>query len=401
MYDADDDRRSDHRSCRHPACPGRDRLRVRIVFDVTPLSVPPTGIGTWITETASACAADPRAPQVTAFSITGRGETIRLDANLGLDPRVERNARTVRGASYLRAVINRLPVPLLEPLCGRVDAFVGSEWLYPRQRRGVRVAVVHDLIPLRFPQWTTRQTRRLHLAKLRDVRRADVVICNSDATARDVTRLVGVDEARISVAHPGVSDRFRTATSQPPDGLDGRPYVVSVCTLEPRKNLGTLLDAYQEIHRRRRDLALVLVGAGGWGDDGVTRRIASLGLQRDVLLTGYLPASRVAGVVAGARVFCWPALFEGFGMPVCEAQAAGVPVVCSDDPSMDEAAGDACLRVSPRDTRGIAAAIETAADDDGVRDALRRRGLAHTASLTWQRTASVLLDAVAAVAARR
>jgi glycosyltransferase involved in cell wall biosynthesis len=374
---------------------------VRIVVDVTPLSVPPTGIGTYILETVSACARSGRGHEIVALSLAGRKETAALTRHLQLPAAATRRHRTVRGASIVRAALNRLPAATLERLAGACDAFVGSEWLYPRQHRGLRVAIVYDLVPLRFPQWTTRATRRLHLAKLADVCRADVVVCISHATAGDVETLLAVDRDRIRIAQPGVDSRFREAVPAPPAAVGSRPYVASVCTLEPRKNLGGLLDAYALLRARHPELALVLVGGAGWGDDGVTRRVESLGLAGDVVLTGYLPRDAVPGVVSGARAFCWPALFEGFGIPIVEAQAAGVPVVCSDEPSMDEAAGDASLRVPAGEPAAIADALERAVVDDGLRVELGERGRRHAAGFTWERTAASLLDAIETAAVRR
>ena len=316
----------------------------------------------------------------------------------GLPEAIERRHRRVRGAAPLRRLLNSAPLPLLEPLAGRCDAFVDSEWLYPRQRHGVRVAVVHDLIPLRFPEWTTAPTRRMHLRKLDDVRRADAVVTNSAATARDVAERLGIPEQRLHVAHPGVADAFRTAVPASPGPAGGRPYVVAVGTLEPRKNLPALLDAYALVRRDLPELALVLVGGQGWGGDPVAQRAAELGLGDDLVRTGYLPQGALPGVVAGARAFCWPTLFEGFGMPVAEALAAGVPVVCSDDPSLDEAAGDAAWRAPARDPEAIAGAIRRAVVDDAERARRIEAGRAHAATLTWEACATVFVETIEGLA---
>jgi glycosyltransferase involved in cell wall biosynthesis len=373
---------------------------MRIAVDVSPLSVPLTGIGYYIRETTAALAAVAPQHEVVAVALVHPREAARLRERLApLPPAVVRRIRTLPFAPKWRRVANHLPLPTLELLAGRCGAFVGSEWLYPRQRRGVRVAVVHDLIPLRHPEWTTPPTRRMHVRKLADTRRADVVVCNSETTARDVVDLAGVAPARVHVARPGVAARFRDARPATPPPCGGRPYVVSVCTREPRKNLATLLDAFALARREQPDLALLLVGGRGWGRDEVAERVAALGLERDVEIAGYVEEERVPGLVAGARTFCWPALFEGFGMPVTEALAAGVPVVCSDDASLDEAAGDAALRVPARDASALAAALATACADGPERDARIARGRAHTAGLTWEATAGVFVTAIEEAAA--
>jgi glycosyltransferase involved in cell wall biosynthesis len=373
---------------------------MRIAVDVSPLSVPPTGIGYYIRETTAALAAVAPQHEVVAVALVHPREAACLRERLApLPPAVVRLVRTLPFAPKWRRLANHLPLPTLELLAGRCGAFVGSEWLYPRQRRGVRVAVVHDLIPLRHPEWTTAPTRRMHLRKLADTRRADVVVCNSAATARDVVALAGVDPGRVHVAHPGVAARFRDAAPASPPPFGGRPYVVSVCTREPRKNLAALLDAFALLRRELPDLALLLVGGKGWGRDEVLERVAALGLAGDVEVAGYVGEERVPGLVAGARAFCWPALFEGFGMPVAEALAAGVPVVCSDHVSLDEAAGDAALRAPARDPAALAGALRTACAGGPERAARIARGRAHTAGLTWEATAGVFVTAIEEAAA--
>ena len=367
---------------------------MRIVWDVTPLAVPPTGIGRYLREALAAAARLAPDEEWVAVSLAGRGGTRRIDRHLGPLPAVIRRRRlVVPGARVWRTLVNRAPLPLLEPLAGSADVAVGTEWLHPRQRRGLHVSIVHDLIPLRFPEHATSASIRMHAAKLDDVRRSDLVCCNSAATARDVAELLGVRPERLVVARPGVADRFwRAAPAADPPAGD-RPAIVSICTLEPRKNLVGLVEAFARLRRRRPEAALVLVGATGWGGDPVAERTRALGLEPHVVRTGYLSDERVAEVLAGARAFCLPSLFEGFGMPVPEAMAAGVPVVASSHPSLDEAAGEAALRADPQDADALADALESAAFDEALRPRLIAAGRAHAATLTWERCGRAFVDA--------
>ena len=296
---------------------------------------------------------------------------MRLAEHLdGLPPEIERRHRRVRGAAPLRRRLpTARPCPLLEPLAGRCDAFVDSEWLYPRQRHGARVAVVHDLIPLRFPEWTTAPTRRMHLRKLDDVRRADAVVTNSAATARDVAERLGVPEQRLHVAQPGVDDAFRTAVPASPGPAGDRPVPArrrhAGAAQEPAARCSTPTPSCGATCPSSRSCSWAArAGAATPWRSGRARS----GSAADLVRTGYLPQAALPGVVAGARAFCWPTLFEGFGMPVAEALAAGVPVVCSDDPSLDEAAGEAAWRAPGARPRGASPR------------AIRRGGGATTAS---------------------
>jgi glycosyltransferase involved in cell wall biosynthesis len=258
----------------------------------------------------------------------------------------------------------------VERVVGPLDVFHFGDWMYPPQRAGLRSTMVHDLVPLHFPQWVHSRTERMHAAKYRHVARAcDVVIVNSAFTGDDVAATLGVERARIHVAYPGVDVQFRPEG----DALElERPYALTVATLEPRKNLGTLVEAYRLLGPS--ELSLAVVGAGGWGEQ------PSLDAPGVVRL-GYTPHEELPLVYRGASVFVFPSRFEGFGMPLLEAMACGVPCVVSAHPSLDEACGEAALRVDPEEPAAIAAGIREAL---GRRDELVRLGLAHAARFTWR-----------------
>jgi glycosyltransferase involved in cell wall biosynthesis len=269
-------------------------------------------------------------------------------------------------------------LPPLERFLGPLDAFQFSDWMYPPQHAGLRSTVIHDLVPLRFPEWTHARTRRMHGAKYEHAARTcDLVFTNSEYTARDVEETLGVPRERLRVARPGVDARFT------PDGdradLDG-PYLLAVATLEPRKNLGTLVEAYRRLGGER---ALAVVGGAGWGEQP---RLDAAGVRH----LGFVPHEELPRLYRGADAFVFPSRFEGFGIPVLEAMACGVPCVVSAHASLDEAAGDAAIRVDPEDADAIAAGIERALVE---RDELVRRGLEHARRFSWDETGRVMLDA--------
>ena len=256
--------------------------------------------------------------------------------------------------------------------------------MYPPQRSGVRSTMIHDLVPLRFPEWTTRRTRSMHGAKYRNAARTcDVIFTNSRYTADDVRQRLGVSEDRLRVAPPGVDPVFR-ADGERADV--GRPYVLTVATLEPRKNLGTLVEAHRLLSGER---ALAVAGGAGWGEQ------PDLDVP-GVLRLGFVSDERLAALYRGAAAFVFPSRFEGFGIPIVEAMACGVPVVASSHPSMDEACGDAAVRADPESAEELAAAIERAVRE---RDELVRRGLEHARQFTWERVGRTFLDGFAEAAA--
>jgi glycosyltransferase involved in cell wall biosynthesis len=352
---------------------------VRIVDDVSPLSHQRTGVGNYIRGSLLGLAeAAGGNHELVAFAPASRRGRRAIDEALD-GVQVERIVPVLPAAHALRTLWSRAGVPAAERVLGRFDVLHFSDWMYPPQGAGVRSTMVHDLVPLRHPEWVHPRTRRMHGAKYRHAARTcDVVIVNSRFTGDDVEELLGVPRDRVHVAYPGVDEGFT------PEGthveLD-RPYVLTVATLEPRKNLTTLLDAYRRLSEP--DLGLAVAGAGGWGAQpaldvpGVTR-------------LGYTPHEELPGLYRGASVFVYPSRFEGFGMPVLEAMACGVPCVVSSHPSLDEACGDAAVRVDPLDPDAIAGGIERAL---GERDALVRHGREHAARFTWEANGRVHLDA--------
>ncbi len=351
---------------------------MRVVVDVSPLSHPRTGVGNYVRGSLTGMAAvaedDDELVAFAPASPAGRREIDRALARV----EVTRLLPTLPGAHVARTLWSRLGWPPVERFAGRLDAFHFSDWMFPRQRGGVRSTMVHDLVPLHFPQWVHPRTRRMHTAKLDQIASCDVVFTNAEFTANDVAETLRVPRERICVAYPGVEEGFT------PDGDRtnlGRPYVLTVATLEPRKNLQTLVEAYRRL--AGDDVTLVVAGGAGWG------RQPHLDVP-GIVPAGYVPPERLPALYRGAEAFVFPSRFEGFGMSVVEALACGVPCVVSSHPSLDEACGDAAIRVDPESPDAIADGVCRAL---AARDELVPRGLEHARRFTWAHNGRVHLEA--------
>jgi glycosyltransferase involved in cell wall biosynthesis len=349
---------------------------VRILFDVSALSHERTGVGNYVRGSLAGLveAAAGRHEILAWAPASANGARLIREALRGID--VDLRLPILPFAHAWRTAWSRLGRPPAERFVGQFDVFHFGDWMYPPQRSGVRATMIHDLVPLRFPQWAHPRTVRMHAAKYRNAARTcDVLFVNSHYTAQDVTALLGVAPERLRVARPGLENGFV------PEGERadlGRPYALSVATLEPRKNLETLLDAHRLLGN---GLALAVAGAAGWREGTKLE-------GGDVLPLGFVPHERLPALYRGAEVFVYPSRFEGFGMPIVEAMACGIPCVASSHASMDEACGDAAVRADPESPDELAAGIERALAE---RDELVRLGLEHARSFSWRETGEVML----------
>lgn len=359
-------------------CHSRDA--VRVLLDGTPLLGQRSGIGRYTAALLRELATRSDV-EVTITAFTARGQvTLRGAVPSGV---------AVRGgpvpARALRALWRSVDWPCTELLAGGADVLHATNFVLPPSKRARGVVTVHDLAFLDHPEFLNPAQRDLPALVARSVARATIVCTPSDAVAQQVTDRLGVPEGRVMVTPLGV-DRSWSCAVAPTEALRaslGLPprYLLFVGAAQPRKGLDMLLEA----HRGRPDLApLVLAGPAGWGP--------TLTTSSRVHTVGYLDEAHLRCVVAGAMAVVLPSRDEGFGLPVLEAMAAGIPVVCSDLPALREVAGGLATLVPPGDPAALATAL--ASTDDAARDpagAAARR--AHAARYTWQTCAQATVGA--------
>ncbi|MBO9555483.1 glycosyltransferase family 1 protein [Cellulomonas sp.] len=358
--------------------PPTERPTVRAALTVEQLWQPvPGGSGTYVRELVAALAA---AGEVDLVGIAARHDGPPPSGALGVPVRTSPLPRRLLYEAWSTTRRPRRSVPR------DVDVVHATTWAIP-PRTAPLVATVHDLAFLRAPEHFTARGNRFFRRALEIVRdEADVVITPSQITADDcVAQGIGRERLRVVplAAEVPTTTAQDVAALHREHGLTGRPYVLWCGTVEPRKNLPTLLTAFEQV-AARTDLDLVLVGPVGWGSVDLEGPAARLGDRLRVL--GRLTWEQLHAAYAGARAFAFPSTWEGFGLPVLEAMAHGVPVVTSRGTSMAEFSADAALLVDPLDDDALAEALVEAA---GPRhDELAALGRDAAARHTWAATAA-------------
>jgi len=263
------------------------------------------------------------------------------------------------------------------------------------------VVTVHDLAFLAYPEAFHAAKRRYLTAMTRlSVRRARHIIAVSAHTRDDLVHHFGVRPERITVIPNAADERYRPADS--PEGItrfkaaNNLPdrFVLFVGTLEPRKNLRRLIEAFALLSGDDPDVKLVIVGASGWLTSDLAPLVQTRGLSNHIIFAGYVPDDDLPRWYQAATVFCYPSLYEGFGLPVLEAMGCGTPVVTSRTSSLPKVAGDAALLVDPPDVRGLANALQSVLADDARRRAMSEAGIARSHAYSWERTATATLNVI-------
>lgn len=272
--------------------------------------------------------------------------------------------------------------------------FHATEHLLLPLRSIPTVLTVHDLIFRHLPEHHKPLNRwYLNLTLPLYCRRASHIIAVSDCTRRDLAAAYGLPPEKITVIHEAADPRFRP---QPPDLVDDvrtrydlpDRYLLFVSTIEPRKNLIRLLEAFEIVHAEGLTDGLVIVGKRGWLYGDFFARLEMSPVRDAVLLPGYVPDEDLPAIYTGAQAFVLPSLYEGFGLPALEAMACGAPVACSNVSSLPEVAGNAALFFDPHDVSATVNVLRRLLGDAELREALRQRGLERAATFSWNRVAA-------------
>ena len=346
---------------------------MRVGYDAAPLLDEPTGVGRYAGELARA--------------LTASGVEIVEFAVAWSAPRAEGVRRWRVPARVARAAWRRWDRPPIERLTGPVDLVHATNFVLPSLRSSPGVVTVHDLSFLRDDTWPG--GHRLRDLVPWSVERAAAVLVPTQAIEDEVAARLRVPASKIHVTPEGVAPVFFGAGALGADALArlgiGGPFALAAGTIEPRKNLPTLLEAWRRVRGGLEGWTLVLAGPKGWGPD--------LPETPGVLPIGWVGDETLPGLLAAAELFCYPSHYEGFGLPPLEAMAAGTPAIAGRYSAAEEVLGDAAWLVDPDDAGGFADALRTLATDAALRRSYAVAGKARAAGFTWERTAATTISA--------
>ena len=275
-----------------------------------------------------------------------------------------------------------------------LDLLHSPDFIPPFYANCRTVITVHDLAFLLYPQFLTQESARYYSQIDEAVRRTDHIIADSESTRRDVLRLLGARPDKVSVVYLAANPIYRPISLAQARQWVGKKFgftgdfILSVGTIEPRKNLSTLLRAYRQLlDAYKLDVELALVGGKGWLYDEIPSLVETLRLTDRARFLGRVSDQDLLHLYNAAGVLAHPALYEGFGLPPLEAMSCGTPVVVSNTSSLPEVVGDAGLLVDPEDVDAWAAALWRVCTDDDLRDELSQKALARSRRFSWERTA--------------
>jgi len=280
---------------------------------------------------------------------------------------------------------NQLHILEIEKLIGKIEVFHSSDWTQP-PTRAAKVTTIHDLAIFKFPEAFPKKITAVHQRRLAWVKKeADLIIAVSESTKKDIVSFLGIPEKKIKVIYEAAPEEIKQVGQEKIEKAKRKykikgDYLLSVSTLEPRKNLQRTIEAFRLL--KTKNLTLVVAGKIGWGE--------ALKLTRNTILTGFVPDEDLSALYSGALVYLYPSLYEGFGQNILEAMVCGCPVVTSNVSSMPEVAGKAAVLVDPFSVESIAEGIKRAINN---RSELVKAGFEQMKKFSWEKCALQTLEA--------
>jgi len=288
-----------------------------------------------------------------------------------------------------------VPSGLKEAALGEVDIVHSNTFAGPVLKKKKLVSTIYDATVFTHPECHSRaNVIRCRKGIEESIRNARAIIAISEHTKKDLIERLNAPDGMITVTHLAAGPEYHEIKD--PSALEAvrkkyslpHKYILFVGSLEPRKNVKTLLKGYASLSETvKREFSLVIAGAKGWLNSDIPGIVKELGIEKTTVFPGFIDKEDMSAVYSAASVFVFPSLYEGFGLPILEAFACGVPVITSNTSSMPEVAGDAAVLVDPLDAAALGAAMERILTDEAAQMDLRARGLERAALFSWERCA--------------
>lgn len=365
-----------------------------VALDVTPMLGRRTGIGEFVAGLRGELEARGEV-RLQPFAVTWRG-------------RDRTTQRFPMPARPLREAWQRVDWPPIEYWTGRVDVVHGTNFVVPPARNATRLVSVHDLTPVRFPEMCTPDTLRYPALIRRAINRGAHVHVDSAFVGQEIREWSGIEADRVHVAHLGVptasrgnesaedgtNDELNTERPPAPTITGGRPYLLSLGTIEPRKNIPSLVRAFASLADRFPDLCLVIAGGDGWDGGSLQAAIDTVPekIRERIVRVGYVSSQDRIRLLNHAEVFVYPSIYEGFGLPPLEAMQFGIPVVATTAGSLPEILGSSAVLVAVRDDEALADGIVRVLTDSALKQHHSDAGRENVHRFTWSKCASTLTD---------
>ncbi|MDX1523452.1 MAG: glycosyltransferase family 1 protein, partial [Anaerolineae bacterium] len=368
-------------------------MRMHVCVDVSPTAQGHAGLGRYAGEVARGLA--DHQPDIDLTLFYNRHRDARLPDYLQDIP-----YKTVNIGNKpwrMGVLLSQMSGWPMDDTFGAVDIFHATNHLLASFSKAKTVFTLHDLIFLHYPEYHLPYNRwYLTFAMPRFLRAADIIITPSECSRQDAIKFYGIPEDKIKVIYEAASSIFQPGQDEANWARVQKKYnlpqkfMLHVATIEPRKNLSRLLDAFKTIRLEHPDLKLVLIGKKGWLYDDFFKKLQSLGLETEVIFPGFVEEIDLPACYQLAELFVYPSLYEGFGLPPLEAMACGVPVVCSNRSSLPEVVGKAGVLFDPTDTQALTEALRQVLANADLRKDLAGRSIEQASRFSWQKAAAEL-----------
>jgi len=381
---------------------------MHIILNTESLKPPLTGIGHYTRMLLSGLSRCSRIDDVLCFTGTGFAEPDQLlDSSTTHSATIKKKSQSLRrqlrripAAYQLRTSVHNYMFKRATRNISNGDALYHEPNYILKPFSGCSITTIHDLSHIHYPQYHPRERVRFLERELpRTLQKANHIVTDSEFIRDEVLSILGVDAQRVTAIPLGVGDQFHPRTSEEINRVLGLyqlnygRYLLTVATVEPRKNLDGLLDAFLRLPlSMRRRYPLILVGGHGWQFQQLDDRLTNLELKGEIKRLGYVRDEHLPALYSGARGFAFPSFYEGFGLPPLEAMASGVPVLTSDNSAMSEVVGDAGILINAENNDSLLLGLKRLLTDERFRLGAISRGLIQAQTFSWVSCVEQMVD---------